>query len=107
MDKEVLPIFLEEERLVCRVIIPHVVLDLLPVPFQGAGPWVESNHRVGVEVVALPVRAHKVLSRIPGSVIDCICLAIVGAGQPRSATAVFAALAGPAFLVLFDSLELP
>src|SRR5262249_54570725 len=81
--------------------------DLLPVPFQRAGLWVESNHRVGVEVVALPVRAHKILSRIAGSVIDRICLALVGAGQPRSTAAVFAALAGPAFLVLFDSLELP
>src|SRR5262245_9060522 len=60
-----------------------------------------------VEVVALPIRTHKVLSRIAGSIIDRICLAIVGAGQPRSTTAVFAAFAGPAFLVLFDSLDLP
>ncbi len=107
MDDQVLTVFLEQHHLVRRIVVPHVLLDLLTIPFQIAGLGIERYDRIGVEVVTLPVRVDEIFPRIAGAVEDRVRLRVVSAGHPSAAAAIFAALARPTLRVVLDGVEFP
>ena len=94
MDDQISAALVEEKSLVSGIVIPNVVLDLLPIPFQCAEFWIERNDRVGVEIIAFPIRADKILPRITCAVIDQVGLRIVASWKPSPAPAILPALAG-------------
>src|ERR1700731_2562871 len=55
MDDQISVALVEEKSLVSGIVIPNVVLDLLPIPFQCAEFRIERNDRVGVEIIAFPI----------------------------------------------------
>src|ERR1700730_7719531 len=107
MDDQISAALVEENNLVSGIVIPNVVLDLLAIPFQCAEFRIERNDRVGVEIIAFPIRADKILPRITCAVIDQVGLRIVASWKPSPAPAILPALAGPARRILFNGLEFP
>ena len=80
--------------LVRRVQVPGVVRVVLPEPLDGAALDVEGEHRVGVEVLALPevgVPRRRVADTEEGQLRP----RIVRAGEPHGAAAVFPRFAWP------------
>src|SRR5215469_9235097 len=107
VSEQVLAVPLKEQRLVRGIVIPHVVVDLLPMPLQLARFRIQRQDRVGVEIVAIAILAIEVGAGIAGPVENRVRLRVVAAGQPRAATAELPGFAGPALGVVLDRLELP
>ena len=78
----------DQHRDLHRVVVVDIVRRELVMPFQLAGVGVERDDRIGVEVVAWPLRAVVVGAGVADAPIRQVELRIVGAGHPDRAAAV-------------------
>ena len=83
------PVRIDEHRRLLRIPVPEVVRRVLEVPLEPSGRRLQREDRVGVEIVALPLAAVVVGTRIARRPVQRLELRIVGARQPRGAAAMF------------------
>ena len=82
-------------RRLLRVPVLQIVRRVLKVPLQLAGRGVKRQHRVRVQVVALPLPPVVVGARVAGGPVQRVKIGVVGAGEPRGRAAVLDVLAAP------------
>src|SRR6185369_8798108 len=109
VNEQRLAVAFEDEALAeAGVIVPVVVRDLLVVPLELAGVGVESKHGRSIEIVARTCLAPVVVwSWVSGAPEHEVPFGVVGTGHPAAATTEFPGVAGPAFRVILDGVELP
>jgi hypothetical protein len=61
---------IEEHDIAGGALVPQVVLDLLVVPLELSGVYIESDDAIGVQVVPATVHSVEVVVRIAGAEDD-------------------------------------
>ena len=95
--RDLLPIAcdVDQEDLGVAIVIPHVVRRELEVPLPLAGGGIDRDHRIGVEVVSLPLVAVPVRARISRRPKQSVRFRVIGAGVPSGSSAGLVRLAPP------------
>ena len=91
------PVRIDEHGRLLRIPVPEVVRRELEVPLEPSSRGLQREDRVGVEIVALPLAAVVVGTRIARRPVERVELRIVRARQPRGAAAMFDVGARPCF----------
>ena len=108
VNEQILAVPVEKQRFVGRVVVPQIVLDFLPVPLELPGFAFERNHRIGVEIVALPVLSPEIGGWVAGAVERRVGCGVVAPRQPYAAAPKFrGSFVRPAFRILLDRFEDP
>ena len=83
------PVRIDEHGRLLRIPVPEVVRRVLEVPLEPSSRGIQREDRVGVEIVAVPLAAVVVGTRIARRPVERLERRIVGARQPRGAAAMF------------------
>ena len=100
-----LPGGVDQHRRLLRIPVVDVVRRELEIPAQLPGLRFEREHRVGVEIVALPLVAVVIEPRVAGRPVHEIELRIVSAGHPAGAAAMLGLFALPGFGARFAGIR--
>ncbi len=98
LPRRSIPLRIDENRNLHRVVVMRIVRRELEIPLQSAGFRVERDDGIGIKIVALPLSVVEVRAGIADSPVRQVELGIVGPGDPHGCSPVRPGISAPAFV---------